>query len=423
MRRRIAAPVIASVLVLLTACGAEEGSQPLAPRLSEAGHGEEGSTPRTRGPKGAPSTSTAAPSTSTAAPSTSTAAPSTSTAAPSTSTEPLPADPVDPVEPGLGGRADRLGVSIPAADLHHAGVEAMNARLDEVVALGARWVRTDANWSWIEPRQGAPDWSELDALMSAADARRLNVLLIVGRMPEWARPAGTTELHGPSSATEQSLFADFAGRLATRYAAQVDAWEVWNEPNLDQFWAPSPDPADYAAVLRAVYPVVKSADPATPILSGGSGGAELGDMDSVTWYREVYANGAKPYFDAAGMHPYQDWRAAASGHQDTGEMARVPAVRQIMTENGDGTKPMWGTEFGAPTSGSTATTEDGQRVVYTDGRDLWFSRESGVLFAYFGRDRLAYGTSTSRSPYWGLMRSDGAHKPAHDALAAWVAAG
>ncbi|MEX5720542.1 cellulase family glycosylhydrolase [Geodermatophilus maliterrae] len=314
-------------------------------------------------------------------------------------------------------------MSIPAAYLHHADVQAMNARLDEVVALGARWVRTDANWSWIEPRQGAPDWSELDALVSAADARGLDVLLVVGRMPEWARPAGTTELHGPSSAAERSLFADFTGRLATRYAAQVDAWEVWNEPNLDQFWAPSPDPANYAAVLRAAYPAIKSADPATPVLIGGSGGASSGDIDSVTWYRGVYANGAQPYFDAATMHPYQDWRAAASGHQNTGEMARVPAVRQIMTENGDGAKPMWGTEFGAPTSGSTATTEDGQRVVYTDGRDLWFSRESGVLFAYYGRDRAAYGASTSRSPYWGLMRSDGTLKPAYDALAAWIAAG
>ncbi len=314
-------------------------------------------------------------------------------------------------------------MSIPASYLHHTDEATMRARLDEVVALGANWVRTDAHWSWIEPTQGAPDWSELDALVSAADARGLDVLLVVGRMPGWARPSGTTELYGPTTDAERASFADFAGRLATRYAAQVDAWEVWNEPNLDQFWYPAPDPADYAALLRAVYPEIKSADPATPVLIGGTGGAGTGDIDSVTWYREVYANGVKASFDVANVHPYQDWRAAASGRPDTGEMARVPAVRQVMTENGDAGKPMWGTEFGAPTSGLTATTEDGQRVVYTDGRDLWFSRESGVLFAYFGRDRQDYGASTSRSPYWGLLRSDGTRKPAFDALAAWVAGG
>lgn len=342
---------------------------------------------------------------------------------PTSTITPGPATEPGTVPGGTAARGNRLGVAIPAGYLHHGDGDALNERLDEVTALGAHWVRTDANWSWIEPVPGKPDWSELDALLSATRARGMEVLLVVGRMPEWARPAGTTDLHGPSTSAERAAFADFSQRLASRYAGQVGAWEVWNEPNLDQFWAPGPDPADYTAMLSAVYPVLKSADPATPVLVGGTGGAGSGDIDSVTWYRDVYAHGGGAVFDIANMHPYQDWRAAAAGRSDTGEMGRVLQVRQVMADHGDAAKPMWGTEFGAPTSGSTATTEDGQRVVYTDGLKLWLSRESGPLFAYYGRDREAYGASSSRSPYWGLIRADGSRKPAFDAVASWVAAG
>lgn len=321
-----------------------------------------------------------------------------------------------------GVRAEDLGVSIPAADLHHDSVEAMDARLDEVAEIGARWLRTDANWAWIEPREEEWDWSELDALLPAARDRGLQVVLVLGTMPEWIRPPGAEDGYGPATDDQRAAFAGFAERLAKRYTGQVSAVEVWNEPNLDQFWAPNPDPRNYAELLRAVYPVLKAASPATRVLVGGTGGADTGDIDSVEWYQALYTEGAGPYFDVANMHPYQDWRAAAEGHPDTGEMRKVPQVRAIMKANGDSSKPMYGTEWGAPTSGASGVTEEEQAEVYRGGRELWVSRESGPLFVYYLRDRLPYGESTSRSPYWGVLRYDGTRKPAHDIVTAWAAA-
>jgi hypothetical protein len=65
---------------------------------------------------------------------------------------------------------------------------------------------------------------------------------------------------------------------------------------------------------------------------------------------QLYAQaGGQSMFDAMSVHPYV-W-PAVSGFRwlDSGSWAMVPALRQIMAAAGDGAKPMWFTELGAPT--------------------------------------------------------------------------
>jgi hypothetical protein len=38
------------------------------------------------------------------------------------------------------------------------------------------------------------------------------------------------------------------------------AWEIWNEPNLPQFWAGTPDPAAYVALARAAAAEIRRED-------------------------------------------------------------------------------------------------------------------------------------------------------------------
>lgn len=39
----------------------------------------------------------------------------------------------------------------------------------------------------------------------------------------------------------------------------VHAYEVWNEPNIVNFWAPGPDPARYTQLLKLAYPAITAA--------------------------------------------------------------------------------------------------------------------------------------------------------------------
>ncbi|AWV90097.1 glycosyl hydrolase family 39 [Bradymonas sediminis] len=56
-------------------------------------------------------------------------------------------------------------------------------------------------------------------------------------------------------------FRAFAKPAAQRYALRgVHYWEVWSEPNLNQFFSP-PDPVAYVALLDAGYEGVKAGNP------------------------------------------------------------------------------------------------------------------------------------------------------------------
>jgi hypothetical protein len=145
------------------------------------------------------------------------------------------------------------------------------------------------------------------------------------------------------------------------------------------------------------------------------------------WYTSLYKLGAAPYFDIGNIHPYQDWRLSAStGNPVTGHMALLDDVRAIMDANGDATVPLWGTEWGAPTSGQYGTPEAGQATIYSATTRDYFYATAGPgskLFGYFLRDRAACCSTSSHSSYWGVIRFDGTHKPAYKVIYDWIRGG
>jgi hypothetical protein len=176
--------------------------------------------------------------------------------------------------------------------------------------------------------------------VSAARSRGIEIIATVTYTPAWANGGHTDHNYAPSSADE---FGRFAGDVARRYAPQgVHVYEIWNEPNIG-YWKPLPDPAGYTAVLRAASTAIHAADPLAVVVTGGTSPA--GDGPSTyspqTWLSRLYANGAKPYFDAVGHHPYVDawsnWEAMADYQVN---------LRQIMTANGDAEKRIDATEVG-----------------------------------------------------------------------------
>jgi len=226
------------------------------------------------------------------------------------------------------------------ADLQEWSEADVNRQLDDYARLHARWIRHDFSWDKIEPQKGQFSWGGYDALVSAARSRAIEVIATVTYTPAWANGGHADHNYAPSSADE---FGRFAGDVARRYATQgVHRYEIWNEPNIG-FWKPLPDPVAYTAVLRAASIAIHAADPLAVVVTGGTSPA--GDGPSTfspqTWLSQLYANGAKPYFDAVGHHPYVDawsnWEAMADYQVN---------LRQIMTANGDATKRIDATEVG-----------------------------------------------------------------------------
>jgi hypothetical protein len=115
----------------------------------------------------------------------------------------------------------------------------------------------------------------------------------------------------------------------------------------------------------------------------------------------------------------------STGNPATGHMALLDDVRAIMDANGDAAIPLWGTEWGASTSGQYGTTEDGQATIYSQGRDYFYATagQRSKLFGYYLRDRAACCSTTSHSNNWGVIRFDGTHKPAYNVIYNWIRGG
>ncbi|MBA3788853.1 cellulase family glycosylhydrolase [Patescibacteria group bacterium] len=316
----------------------------------------------------------------------------------------------------------------------------LNTTLNDLASLHVGWIRLDMAWNDIQPVNSTTyNWTNMDRVVAAANAHQIQLLPILDYTPKWARSsacAGTPKCQ-PADPT---AFATFAKVAATRYAPQgIVAWEIWNEPNSNGFWKPSPDPAAYTTLLKYTYTAIKSVEPSSIIISGGLSPAitKGGRISPMDFLKGMYANGAKGYFDAFGFHPYtypvlptyyQSWNAWSQMSQTN------PSLQSIMVTNGDSDKKIWFTEFGSPTGGpgkvatSATNPESGadhvtesvqaqilQSAIQQHKTYTW----AGPFFLYSYKDQ---GTSSDTvENFFGLLRFDGTPKPSYSLFSQLIA--
>jgi hypothetical protein len=247
----------------------------------------------------------------------------------------------------------------------------------------------------------------------------MSVLGILSHTPAWARPAGTTSSTPPQQVSD---FADFGRAAAARYGPLgVHTWEIWNEPNINDFWQPAPDANRYGELFRAAVPAVRAVDPSATLLIGGlTRGTDTANgsrISQITFVERLYGNGAAQVADAIAVHPYS-FPSLPSQTITTvvGGFADVPALHEVMRRHGEGHKKVWITEFGAPTgTASDAVSEIDQAIAVMQARKLvqewsW----AGPLFYFELRDR---GTNPAiDEDNFGVLRADLTLKPAAQVL-------
>lgn len=216
--------------------------------------------------------------------------------------------------------------------------------LDTLRAHGVGTVRIDVSWRMLQPAgPGAFDpWGvkQVDAAIDAAVARGLDPLVTLWMTPEWVT-GSADERVGPTSPEALDRWQEFAGAMAQRYAGRVSAWEIWNEPNHEDFLRGA-DPEQYAQILRHAYAGIKQAAPTSQVVFGGT------QYVDTAWIGKVLAAGGTTY-DVMGVHPYQGVSDEAPEAADNGtmyRMARVPALYRLMARFGGSGRPVWFTEFG-----------------------------------------------------------------------------
>ena len=139
-----------------------------------------------------------------------------------------------------------------------------------VKRMGLIWIKQQARWADIETAPNTFDWRCMDRVIPVAQAQGLKVLISVTTAPAHTRQIYKGIAHETNGRPlDFRDFGLFLVRLIARYPKQIQALELWNEPNLMREWGDVLDGGVYAQLLAAGYGAVKSIDPAIMVISAG----------------------------------------------------------------------------------------------------------------------------------------------------------
>jgi hypothetical protein len=288
--------------------------------------------------------------------------------------------------------------------------------------LGAQWVRLNVSWYWLDayPEKLAG----IEQSVQMAHAAGAKVLVMFNHSPAWA--SGSDNLDAPPRDPQD--YGDALGALARHLRGQVDAYEIWNEPNHPHFWpAPGgPDPAAYAALLKAGSQAVRAADPSAAVVFGG---LAFNDYNFLERAYEA-APDLGDSFDVMGVHPYpmpfnqapEVTERAPDGRISPYSFSGYREVHATTTAHGEA-KPVWFTEFGwsTTTNPTQGVSEETQADYLT--RAFEFVEQDPfveVAMTYNLRNNYFANDADTWDDRLGLMHSDFSLKPAYSAFKAYA---
>ena len=280
-------------------------------------------------------------------------------------------------------------------------------------------LRMDVSWAMLQPTSGTAfdPWGVgfLDRVIGMINSHGITPLITLWLTPGWAN-GNRGERVPPTNPADYAKVARWA---ANRYAGRVGAWEVWNEPNSNDFFVGA-NPVVYTRLLQAAYPAFKAGDPAAEVVFGGT------QYNDDVWIGKCYDAGVRGYFDVMSTHSYQSPSNQSPLTPDDGtkyKFTHVVAVRNLMVARGDGNKSIW-TGMGYSTHVDPPDTPTWFRGVSEVTQAIYLNQAVNLIrerWPWVGK----FGWYTTRDEdqgqnyherHYGLLRADLSIKPALTAL-------
>lgn len=167
-------------------------------------------------------------------------------------------------------------------------------------ALGFTRARADMLWHWVEKSPGVYNFSFYDQMINEMKARGLKPHFMFVYNNTLYGPANNGGQAGITTQSNRDAYARFCRAAVARYKGQGIIWEVWNEPDLVNFWAPTPNPSDYAKLAQTAIAQIRQGDPNAYVISAG--------FAHKYWNREfirqTLAAGMLNGYNALAVHSY-----------------------------------------------------------------------------------------------------------------------
>jgi len=232
----------------------------------------------------------------------------------------------------------------------HPQLHGVNIDTTQLSASALAWVRRmhgtvvrlEVRWSQLEPQEGVIEpeaLAALDHFMGEVAADHLKAVMMIEGTPCWASSApeaiaaacvpGTFSKANAWPPKNDQSYARFVAFLAKRYAPELAAIEIWNEPDQanEDYWAGPEKARHYAELLRAAYPAIKAAAPGVQVIAGSFIGP------NGTFLRLLYENHIEGYYNGLAVHFY------------TLTLAALYNIHQVQLQYHDHA-PLWLDEFG-----------------------------------------------------------------------------
>ncbi len=297
----------------------------------------------------------------------------------------------------------------------------------ELGGAGMGVYRASLSWDDVERQPGVRNWAGFDALVDRANRNGFDILLVLNGCTAWAcGSAAAPPKHEPVLSQYRQFVAEAVGRYGANGSHWAGGprprvmWQVGNEVNGGHYFGKHPQPAEYAAFLRAVGSTVKSVDPTATVVASGlvekpadADGAFLQPFLAELYRQPGYASS----FDVAAVHGYAE--------NPDGTRRVLDVMRRVMLEAGDGGRPLWITEMSWATGGPLHAFRVDEQTQAAHLRASWdtllpcrsrWNLQKVMWFGYTDIDPATIGSPDYWGVHTGLLRGDGSPKPAYGAF-------
>ncbi len=311
----------------------------------------------------------------------------------------------------------------------------------DIQGLRTAHVRTDRfvlKWGWIEPAKNKFKWKSPDQFFGSLAANGVRVLPAIWGNPGWVPGSASSPPVG--GAPIENDWRVFLRAMVSRYGRggtywkgpyhqqfgahakplPIQAWQIWNEPNLKKYFAPYPSPGRYARLIQISHDAIRSKDrKAQTVLAGMPG---YGDVNAWDFLRAFYSvRNIKNFFDAVALHPYAP--------NLNSFQSEIQQVRNVMRSHADGSTPLWITEIAwgsaPPDHIGINKGPAGQAQMLTRAYKLVLAHRAAWniqhLFWYHWRDPKNTHASCSFCGSAGLLNFNRSPKPAYAAFTNFTA--
>jgi hypothetical protein len=199
-------------------------------------------------------------------------------------------------------------------------------------------------WRQVETSPHTYDWTRLDQIVTAAQAAHVKVTMVVAMTPPFYRADPTKPPHN------LQRYRDFVKAMMQRYRdfngkRGIDAYQVWNEANVVNFWTGTP--RQMAKLTQSMWKVRNHYDPGAKVVAPPMTTRFLSQLGWMQRYDKQRVGGKHVwrYYDdlALNLYPQAKYQKKPGLPEDA--MTLLALARKRLAKVGvPSSKPIWNTE-------------------------------------------------------------------------------